>query len=256
MKIFLIIENDVFFLPEYTERVIENRRFDIVGISPIMAREKLFKKAIKYFRLFGFIPFLVLSLKTLFYKSLDLLSLFIKFKRCYSVNGVARKYKLPIYPTKNVNLPKYIEIIRKLQPDVIVSSCGQIFKEELLNLPKLGCINRHTALLPKYRGLFPVYWALANGEQEIGVTIHFMKKEIDAGDIIVQEKIKVRSNDSLYSLYKESYNLSVNLTLEALKRIESKEVFPIKNQDVRAPYYSFPNAWAIKNFSKNGHKII
>ena len=94
------------------------------------------------------------------------------------------------------------------------------------------------------RGRSFVYRDLADGN------------DFDAGDIIVQEKIKVRSNDSLYSLYKESYNLSVNLTLEALKRIESKEVFPIKNQDVRAPYYSFPNAWAIKNFSKNGHKII
>ena len=256
MKIFLIIENEVFFLPEYTERVVKSRQSDIVGISSIMARENFFKKIIKYFQLFGFIPFFVLSLKTLLYKFLDLLSLFIKFKRCYSVKGVARKYKLPIYSTKNVNSPEYIEIIRKLQPDIIISSCGQIFKEELLNMPKLGCINRHTGLLPKYRGLLPVYWALANGEKKIGVTIHFMKKKIDAGDIIAQEKIKIESNDTLYSLYRKGYDLSVDLTIEALNKIEGIEVGPIKNQGVKTSYFSFPDAKAIKNFRKAGYKII
>ena len=256
MRIFLIIENEVFFLPDYTEAVVRQLKSEVIGISPVLAQESSFKKIKKYFRLFGFVAFFVLSLKILWYRLLDLLSFFIKFKHCYSIKGVARRYNLPIYPTKDVNLSNYLETVKKLEPDVILSSCGQIFKKELLSVPKLGCINRHTGLLPKYRGLLPVYWALANGEKEIGVTIHFMKKEIDAGDIITQEKIEIKPNDTLYSLYQKGYDLSVKLTLEALDKIESKEFTPVKNSDVKGFYFSFPDAKAIKSFRKAGYRII
>ncbi|HEU4559631.1 MAG TPA: formyltransferase family protein, partial [Longimicrobium sp.] len=89
-----------------------------------------------------------------------------------SLRAVARRYGVPFHVEKNANAPEVIERLRGHQLDAIVSfSAPQVFRPELLKLPRLGCVNRHCALLPRYRGLLPSVWVLFHGEDESGATI-------------------------------------------------------------------------------------
>ena len=176
--------------------------------------------------------------------------------RFYSVEATARHYKVPIYKADNVNSQAHLDYLRRLKPDVIVSAQGQIFKKELLGLPKIACINRHSALLPKYGGLWPVFWAMLKGEKEIGVTVHIMEEKIDAGKILAQREIPILSSDSLYSLYRKAFGISAQVVLEALEKLAKKSVKFIPNDPQRASYFSMPTVKEASLFRKKGLKFI
>ncbi len=110
------------------------------------------------------------------------------------VKEFALEKNLKIYqPTKVRNNPEFIEEIKKLNPDVIcVVAYGKILPEELLEIPKYGCINVHGSLLPKYRGAAPIQWAVINGEKVTGVTTMYMDKGMDTGDILFKTRSRYR----------------------------------------------------------------
>lgn len=101
--------------------------------------------------------------------------------------------KIPIFQPDNVNNDKVLSELLNLNIDlIVVAAYGQIFSEELLNLPKLGCINIHASLLPKWRGASPIQHAILAGEDTSGVTIMQMQRAMDAGDIWLQvECVKI-----------------------------------------------------------------
>lgn len=97
---------------------------------------------------------------------------------------------------------EFIEKIRKLKPDLIITAAyGHIITRSLLDIPKLGCINVHASLLPKYRGASPIQEALLMGETETGITIMYMDEGIDTGNIILQEKISIHPDDNSQDLH-------------------------------------------------------
>ncbi|TDL98738.1 methionyl-tRNA formyltransferase [Macrococcus brunensis] len=107
-----------------------------------------------------------------------------------------------------------------MQPDLIVTAAyGQLLPEELLNAPKLGCINVHASLLPKYRGGAPIHYAVMNGEQETGVSIMYMAKKLDAGDVISQRAITIEETDNVGTQHDKLSALGVKLLLETLPSI-------------------------------------
>ena len=103
---------------------------------------------------------------------------------------------LKIYqPDKIKNNAQFIEEIEELKPDVIcVVAYGRILPEEILKIPKLGCINVHGSLLPKYRGAAPIQWAVINGDKTTGITTMYMDKGMDTGDIILKQEVIHFSN--------------------------------------------------------------
>ena len=107
-----------------------------------------------------------------------------------------------LQPTKVRNNPEFIEKIKKINPDVIcVVAYGKILPQELLEIPKLGCINVHGSLLPKYRGAAPIQWAVINGETSTGITTMYMDVGMDTGDMILKEETEIGENETTGELW-------------------------------------------------------
>ena len=114
--------------------------------------------------------------------------------------------------------------LREIFPDIIVvAAYGCILKENILDMPPNGCINVHASLLPKYRGASPVPAAIKAGEKETGVTLQYMARECDAGDIILQEKTPVESTDTTGKLLKRLAGLGAEAIVEILDRLEDHQ---------------------------------
>jgi|LGOV01.1.fsa_nt_gb methionyl-tRNA formyltransferase len=136
-----------------------------------------------------------------------------------------------------VNDDEIISIISDLNPDIIVSvNFNQIIGEQLIAVPKLGCINVHASLLPKYRGRAPLNWAILNGEEQVGVTVHYIDKGIDTGDIILQNSIKISQEyiGEILSKVKEEYS---TIIVDALDLIAKKDFKPIRQGVPQIKYW-------------------
>jgi methionyl-tRNA formyltransferase len=146
--------------------------------------------------------------------------------------------------TFRINTPNesaFIEMLKELNIDVIINQSQNIIKPELLSVPKLGVINRHNALLPKNRGRLTPFWVLKNHEKTTGVSIHFVEKDLDSGDIIVQESYNVDVSDTFNSLVVKNYSLASKLILKALNKLENGEKNYITNDNDNATYNTTPS---------------
>ena len=119
-----------------------------------------------------------------------------------------------------VNIKEDYQEIVDLQPDLIITAAyGQIVPQAVLDIPRLGCVNVHASLLPKYRGGAPVHYAILNGDKQTGVTIMYMVKKMDAGNIIKQQAIDILTDETMGSLYDRLSSLGANLLVETLPSI-------------------------------------
>lgn len=138
------------------------------------------------------------------------------------VKEYAEEKGLKIYqPQKVRNNQEFIEEIKSLNPDLIcVVAYGKILPEELLNIPKLGCINVHGSLLPKYRGAAPIQWAVLNGDKKTGITTMYMDKGMDTGDMILKEEVKIGEDETTGELWEKLEKIGGKLLVKTLQKIE------------------------------------
>ena len=131
---------------------------------------------------------------------------------------------LKIYqPEKVRKNVEFIEEIKKLEPDVIcVVAYGKILPKEILEIPKLGCINVHGSLLPKYRGSAPIQWAVINGEKVTGVTTMYMDVGMDTGDMILKEETEIAPDETTGELWDRLAKIGADLLVKTLEQIENK----------------------------------
>lgn len=142
-----------------------------------------------------------------------------------------------LQPEKITKSEEMAYIIDEIQPDLIVTAAfGQFLPETLLNAPKYGSINVHASLLPKYRGGAPIHYAVMNGEEETGITIMYMEKRMDAGDIISQSSIRIKENDDTGTLFQSLSILGKELLMETLPKIFTENINPIKQNEQDATY--------------------
>ena len=129
---------------------------------------------------------------------------------------------LKIYqPLKVRNNTEFIEEIKDLNPDVIcVVAYGKILPKEILDIPKLGCINVHGSLLPKYRGAAPIQWAVLNGDKTTGITTMYMDVGMDTGDIILKEEVEIGDNETTGELWDRLSKIGGKLLVKTLEKIE------------------------------------
>ena len=138
-----------------------------------------------------------------------------------------------IYQPEKLREAENVEILKKLNPDVIVvAAYGQILSEEVLNIPKYGCINIHASLLPKYRGASPIEAAIMNGDEKTGVTIMYMAKGLDTGDMISSAEIEIADDDTTESLTEKLSQIGAQEIVKTLKSIEdgTNERIPQKEE--------------------------
>lgn len=118
-----------------------------------------------------------------------------------SVAEEAARRGIPVFAPEDINHPLWLERIRALEPDVLFSFYYRnMLREPLLAIPRLGAFNLHGSLLPKYRGRCPVNWVILNGERETGLTLHFMTRRADAGDIVGQARVAIEDDDTARAL--------------------------------------------------------
>ena len=137
------------------------------------------------------------------------------------VKEVALKHNINVCQPVRVKDAEFVSELQKMQPDIIVVvAFGQIISQEILDLPKHGCINVHASLLPKYRGAAPIQWAIIDGERETGVTIMQMDAGLDTGDMISKTTIEITTDETGGSLFDKLSIVGAKLLVETLETIE------------------------------------
>lgn len=144
-----------------------------------------------------------------------------------------RKHKIDVLRHSNINSAEFIERIKPYGCDLFVSmSFNQIFKTEIINIPPLKTINCHAGRLPFYRGRNILNWALINDEKEFGITVHYVDEGIDTRDIILQKIYEITEEDNYQTLLTRSYAGCADVLYEAVRRILSGRVQPIKQDSI------------------------
>lgn len=162
---------------------------------------------------------------------------------------VGRKKELTFSPVKKKALEHNIdvfqpnkirndfEIISEINPDIIVTAAyGQIVPQSILDIPKYGCINVHASLLPKYRGAAPIQWCLLNGEDKTGVTLMYMDKGMDTGDMIAKKEYTILPIDNVGILHDKLSMLGIELLKENLPKIIEGTNDRVKQNEDDATY--------------------
>tara|TARA_A100001015_G_scaffold73196_1_gene81198 strand:+ start:642 stop:1406 length:765 start_codon:yes stop_codon:yes gene_type:complete len=254
MKIIIITQDEPFYLAKNFNYLIEilPEHSEIVGCvvseaSPFGKKETFLQKVKKTYQTFGLNFFLYYSYK--FIKS--------KFDRNRKLDFVLNKFKIPkIILKKSINNKESVEIIKKYQPDLLISILGnQIFKNQIFDLAPKGCLNLHTALLPKYRGLMPTFWVLKNSEKFTGVSVFYVDEGIDSGPIVVQKKVEIgnRTQEELILLTKK---IGMECIAKAVDLIYKDEVEIIENDADKMTYFSFPTKDDINDFNRIGKRFF
>lgn len=152
-------------------------------------------------------------------------------KRCAFSHGI------PVFQPVKIKEPEAVEQLRSYEADIfVVAAFGQILSEEILSMPKYGCVNIHASLLPKYRGAGPIQWSIINGEKITGVTIMRMEKGLDTGDMLFRREVEIAPDETADTLHDKLAAAGAKLIVEALPKIEAGEVMPEKQRDEDSSY--------------------
>lgn len=148
------------------------------------------------------------------------------------VKACALKLGLPVLQPERARSEEFLSELRALAPDVVVvMAYGQILPAALLEIPKYGCVNLHTSILPKYRGAAPIQWALLNGDAETGVTLMKMDAGMDTGPVIANLRTKILSEDDAETLHDRLGRAAAELLVEKLPKYLSGELKPVAQRE-------------------------
>lgn len=155
------------------------------------------------------------------------------------VKVLAEQNGISVYQPESLkkNADEYIKIIKDINPDIIVvAAYGKILPKEVLDIPKLGCVNIHGSLLPKYRGAAPIQWAVLNGDKETGVTTMLMNEGLDTGDILLTEKTEIGENETASELFDRLSLMGADILLRTIDALQKGEITPKKQDASKATY--------------------
>lgn len=171
-------------------------------------------------------------------------------------------------PEKVRKNEEFIEQIKKLNPDVIcVVAYGKILPKEILEIPRLGCINVHGSLLPKYRGAAPIQWAVLNGDKTTGITTMYMDVGMDTGDMILKQEVEIGEDETTGELWDRLSKIGGKLLVDTLKQVENGtaprekqgddfSVAPMLSKDMAKIDWENKSAQEIKNLVRGLNPIM
>ncbi|MCR5834249.1 MAG: methionyl-tRNA formyltransferase [Selenomonadaceae bacterium] len=149
----------------------------------------------------------------------------------------AEENDIPVIQPIKVKAPEVVEQLAAMKPDlIVVVAFGQILSQEILDIPRLGCINVHASLLPKYRGAAPVEWSMINGEKVTGITTMQMNAGLDTGDILLSEEVKIGDEMILPELRERLMTVGADLLMQTIYKLNIGELHPIKQDDALMTY--------------------
>lgn len=260
MKVCWVIDETGFYHPDMLAEFLRTTKDEVTGIVVVTKIPR--KHNIELYLIRNFYRLRPLEIAKLAIRKItnQLYNLFTRPARhhshFYSVRSVCRAFGISYIEAEyTLNEQRILQFLQQSSPDVIISSNSLIFSKKLLSLPRFACINRHSALLPAYGGLWPVFQAMAHDENQCGVSIHLMEQGIDKGAVLCQQAIEIASESTVDSLYQQCFSISSSLILQALDKIRNQDFNPVKN-NFTPSYYSFPLASDWKKFRKAGKRFI
>jgi methionyl-tRNA formyltransferase len=153
------------------------------------------------------------------------------------VKEAALRLGLPVYQPERVRRPEAVEYLRNLAPEaMVVVGYGQIIPQSVIDIPRLGILNVHASLLPKYRGAGPIQWAIVNGETRTGVTIMRIDAGLDTGDMLLKAETEIAPEESAVELGRRLADMGADLLLEALDGLAEGRIVPEKQDNLQATY--------------------
>lgn len=155
-----------------------------------------------------------------------------------AVKKYAVLHAIPLLQPKNLKAAEFNQALRAWNPDIIVVVAFRMLPEIVWSMPSIGTINLHASLLPAYRGAAPINWAIIRGESKTGVTTFFIQKEIDTGDLLLQEEVTIENSDTAGALHDKLMQVGASVVLKTLDQVIREEISPQKqnhNKATKAP---------------------
>ena len=258
LRVVVMTQADRFFIPKNIDKAA--RVCEILEIVEVNCKSAMENRLSDYLKWFGPVQCAKMGALTIgreAEKYLDRLSRYRLFHGSCSVLDTAKKNHIPHRVITDSNAPAFVQHIRELNPDLIISySAPQIIKPELLSVPKYGVINVHGALLPDYRGCLPSFWYLYNDEKLGGATVHYMSAKLDDGDIIEQGSVDISDCKSMFNLMKKTKRVGGELMVRAIEDIAGGAVQSRKNETDKGRYFTWPTVEQAREFRKKGKRLI
>jgi methionyl-tRNA formyltransferase len=249
-KILFITQEDPFYIKTFFQEFLNKYPYkkNIAGvvICSTMGKTSILKQAKQMYNFYGFIDFVRMGLR------------YVRVKLSgKDISHLMQQYNIPVYFDNNINDDIFINYWAKQNIDVIVSvAAPKIFREKLLKLPKKGCINMHSAKLPFYKGMMPVFWQMFYGEKTIGLTIHEMNDKLDEGKIILQKETAINPEESLDTLIKRTKKMMAYNLIEVLELCKKNKITYLPKSEEPGSYYTFPTKEEVSEFRRKGKKIL
>lgn len=262
LKKYVFIQNDPFYLPKVLDKYLREFHDSTVGVnvqSVAMGKRTVLQTALEFLKLYGprYFQWKLRRYLAAKVKARLVNGLLGSTRRCYCVAAVARKYGVAVDETGNVNGDGFRALLRERGVELIVSISGtQLYGRRLLKQTPSGIVNCHGALLPKYRGLMPSFWTLANKESQGGVSVHFVDAKLDNGPIVVQRRYRIHPHDTLEDVMARSKDLAAEAIIDAVRLIEAGSPPLLPNPEEEATSYSVPNRHDVKRFRATGHRFF
>jgi methionyl-tRNA formyltransferase len=262
MTKYVFIQNEPFYLPKVLDKYLREFHDSTAGVniqSVAQGKRTVVQTAIDLYKFYGFRYF---HWKLHGYLLRKLMAKVVNgwlgsTRTCYSVGAVAKKYGIPVTQAVDVNSPEFLKLLRDAGVELIVSISGtQLYKKALRDQTPKGIINCHGALLPRYRGLMPSFWTLANGEKIGGTSVHFVDAKLDSGPIVVQKTYRINPNDTLEELMARSKDLAAEAIIEAVRLIEAGNPPLMENDPEKASSFSMPTREDVRRFIAAGHRFV
>jgi methionyl-tRNA formyltransferase len=264
---YVFIQDDPFYLPKVLDKYLREFADTTAGINiqpSTQGKRTLVQTAMDLYRLYGLWYF---QWKLRHYilnkiKAKVVNGWLGSTRRCYTVAAVAKKYGVPVHRADDVNSEEFRKLLRDLKVEFIVSISGtQLYRKALREQTRYGIVNCHGALLPKYRGLMPSFWTLANGETEGGVSVHFVDAKLDNGPILVQRRYRIHPRDTLEDIMARGKDLAAECIIEAVRIVEDAaargEPPPtMPNPEDQATHFSMPTRADVARFRAAGHRFF
>ncbi len=174
-----------------------------------------------------------------------------------TVEALIRSKNLTVLKTSSVNDTAFVKNVASLAPDLLVSvACPEIFRKELLAVPRLGGINIHSGRLPEYRGMLPTFWQMLSGEPAVTITVHWTVPKVDAGGILATQTFPLKRRDCLDRVIKGTKRDGARLLIRVLKGIRNGNKTSTPMDMSRAGYFTFPKPADVDRFRGLGHTLL
>lgn len=260
MRIVLVMSEASLWKPDFIMNLIEKMPASWKIVAAVLTSFRpnnvsTIKHLKRYALMLGFRTFIYMALRETYHSIADIIDRVVTLPAPHSIAGVCRRNGIPVLYTKNVNSPETIRWLKKFEPDILLSSGNQIFGKNLLRIPKLASLNRHTSLLPAYGGIYPIFWCMLNNEDKVGISIHIMTPKFDEGIVLAQRSLLIRPADTFFSLFEKCFEFGVDAVIEAILKVEKRDFTPVISGEKKS-YYSYPTLKDVLKFRKMGKRMI